>query len=541
MKKSTFQLPSISPHLLDDRVSKTHKNSKSISFPALSALTPQQNVKNKKIREKSLKEDSNLFEKEQNTIDNIPPIDRRISKDHNKSFKSPMKRIINFIEKNGDETKATQKESSKDFISLVNKRELMLYWSHKRSSKKILEQLMENLWLAYQMKSLKMLTDTIYLIGDFHLCDGNIDGALYSYFQMKVLCDLTQNFKMKLFSLLALANCCKILKNHNKAIFLYKKALEYVWALNEEEIEAKIYDRIGMLYFHFGEIRKARYYHDRSLEYRLESDISPSKYSSSRALEKFHQSLKNLYFENISLILLNKIGVSFQRIGQSHQSSTSKDELFKSRQNIDNNWLEEDVITDTPKVKFGTNLPLEAILENLFYEKDFVYEIPSPRYPRGYTEEDILLGRIDIIGKSKREREKSNDIAFSMNQLNLLNINTQKNRKPVVKIDLDPMKMKIPINEKIKLRNQIVRLSKNKEKIFGNKILSKQKIKPAELLGFGIYYNHLTPNRNLEAFNYHYTNKTQKLNKYYENMLQIEEKDAEDKSAHLKDLDTSLE
>ena len=114
-------------------------------------------------------------------------------------------------------------------------------------------------------------------------------------------------------------------------------------------------------------------------------------------------------------------------------------------------------------------------------------------------------------------------MVFSLNQLNLINTNLQRNRKPVVKIDLDPMQMKLPIADKIKLRNQIMRHLKNKEQVLGNKLSSKQKIKSSELLGFGLFYNHLTPNRNLEAFNYHFKSKTNKLDKYYNNLIMIED------------------
>ena len=512
-----------------------HKTSKSVCFPKIPSisLTPIVNS-------------------------SIIPGDSQLLKEFNednsnkKDYHSPIKRLLKFageskVNKNQTKEVNSKKikrstelektsETSLNLSQLLIKRDLMLHWAKARNSKRILEQLFENLWLASKLGSMKLLTDTIFLIGDLYLCDGNLEGAVYAYYHMKILCDLTQNYKMKLYSILALANCCKILKRNNQALFLYKKALEYVWKIRDEETEAKIYDRIGMIYFHFGEIRKARYYHDRSLEYKLESEISPSKYSSSIALDKYHDSLKSLYFDSITPILLGKLGISFQfqenidimsdKKKYEEKTPDSNETHSISEEKLENN---EKILTfeenqqNIPKVKFNTNLNIEALLENLFFEKDLTYEIPSPRYPRGYSEQDILLGRTDIVGMSKRPKGNANDLTFSVNQLNLLNMNTQKNRKPVVKIDLDPMQMKIPIADKIKLRNQIVRHLKNKATIFGNKMNSKNKIKAQELLGFGLYYNHLTPNRNLEAFNYHFKNKFNKLDRYYQNLSRIED------------------
>lgn len=577
MKQSQkpLHLPLLAP-VLPLNLSKTHKTSKSISFPMISPITQNKTLEttvesittnekktNMTASQPNLigteRETQGILTKKPNKLkkpvenDQIFPTKPKKTSQKSNIYKSPLKRLMNFLGENVNKSPKTRQkpqETSQECSKFLSQREIMLYWSHKRYSKKILEQLMENLRLAYDVNSFKLLTDTIYLIGDLHLCDGNVDNALYAYYQMKILCDLTQNFRMKLFSLLALANCCKILKNNTRALFLYKKALEYVWLLRDEETEAKIYDRIGMIYFHFGEIRKARYYHDRSLEYKLESDISPSKYSSAKALEKYHESLKSLHFEGLTPILLAKIGISFPNPAESQEISSPNGEnrmsfspLTRKSEEFSAGVKENRV----KKVKFGSNLTVDGLMENLFYEKDLTYEIPSPRYPRGYSEEDILLGRVDVVGRSKRPKDKENEkngsdsISFSINQLNLLNINSQKFRKPVVKIDLDPMQMKIPINEKIKLRNQIVRHIKNKEKIFGNKLNSKQKIKPAELLGFGIYYNHMTPNRNLEAFNYFYKNKGLKLNKYYENLEKIEENNNDQRENQLVDLDFPVE
>lgn len=107
--------------------------------------------------------------------------------------------------------------------------------------------------------------------------------------------------------------------------------------------------------------------------------------------------------------------------------------------------------------------------------------------------------------------------------MNLQNKNSSKVRKPIIKIDLDPMLMKIPTEDKIRLRMKLVKILKQKMDFMSNKIKGKNKIRSADFLGFGIFYNHLTPNRSVEAYNYLYKNPKNKLEQYYSNVIKNEE------------------
>lgn len=147
--------------------------------------------------------------------------------------------------------------------------------------------------------------------------------------------------------------------------------------LKEEEFEAKIYDNIGMIYFLCGDLSNARYYHDRSLEYMLESDESPSKYSSAKSLNKFHEYLKFIHTSNINSALLLKLGISCEN---------------KNDGEI--------------KIKFiNSHISVDSALENIFMEKDFSHEIPSPRYPKTGYKADVILPAIK--GKSFDQRRNN--------------------------------------------------------------------------------------------------------------------------------------
>lgn len=157
--------------------------------------------------------------------------------------------------------------------------------------------------------------------------------------------------------------------------------------LKEEEFEAKIYDSIGMIYFLCGDISNAKYYHDRSLEYMLESDESPSKYSSSKSLNKFHEQLKFIHTTNINNALLLKLGISCEN---------------KNDGEI--------------KIKFiNSHISVNSAFENIFMEKDFSHEIPSPRYPRSGYKADFKLPAIASKSLDQRNNNAFDAQVFSLN------------------------------------------------------------------------------------------------------------------------------
>ncbi len=83
--------------------------------------------------------------------------------------------------------------------------------------------------------------------------------------------------------------------------------------------------------------------------------------------------------------------------------------------------------------------------------------------------------------------------------------------------------MKIPVTEKIKLRMKIVNFLKEKSTNAAEQLRAKLRNQNEEALGFGIFYNHLTPNRSLEGYNYFYKNPAKKLVKYYEDVKKGDE------------------
>ena len=70
---------------------------------------------------------------------------------------------------------------------------------------------------------------------------------------------------------------------------------------------------------------------------------------------------------------------------------------------------------------------------------------------------------------------------------------------------------------------KLVKFLKEKSTNATEQLRAKLRNQNEEALGFGIFYNHLTPNRSLEGYNYFYKNPVKKLAKYYENVKREDE------------------
>ena len=67
-----------------------------------------------------------------------------------------------------------------------------------------------------------------------------------------------------------LSKIAKIVNNLEYGLIFLKKGLEYAWYSNDEQLELRIYDWIGMIYFQMNNIHKRRFYHQRSMEGEIE-------------------------------------------------------------------------------------------------------------------------------------------------------------------------------------------------------------------------------------------------------------------------------
>lgn len=145
-----------------------------------------------------------------------------------------------------------------------------------------------NLDVRLSLMALKILGD-IYIEFD----DYDKGKSLYLYhkflvYNLELLEEYMESFE-------ALGNAYKFLYNYDKAIKCYKKQIEVAWVLNKKNSELRALDNIGMQYFYLNDKSKAKYYHNRFLNGRIEKDESSIK---TQIVHRFRDKNFNLFNDN---------------------------------------------------------------------------------------------------------------------------------------------------------------------------------------------------------------------------------------------------
>lgn len=70
------------------------------------------------------------------------------------------------------------------------------------------------------------------------------------------------DIKRKIKALVGLAEAAKRLFKMEEAARIFLKAMQYAWYSQDHEAEMDLYDQIGLIYYHVGDMERASYYHE---------------------------------------------------------------------------------------------------------------------------------------------------------------------------------------------------------------------------------------------------------------------------------------
>lgn len=193
------------------------------------------------------------------------------------------------------------------------------------------------------------------------------------------------DYNRKLLALVRLGECCKSLRQYDHSLKFFRKALQYAWHLKQPDIEIGIYDKMGLIYYLLGDLIKARYYHSRFVENRLESENSPIRLASNQILTKFfemnHKDNYNIYSASSTQILpmiLTKLSISMQ-------VKEGQELFFENKIHLGLHkkppglFYDNKIITKKAVVVLETENKPEVLIQGIFEEKEFLFEIASPR------------------------------------------------------------------------------------------------------------------------------------------------------------------
>ena len=106
---------------------------------------------------------------------------------------------------------------------------------------------------------------TLKLLADLYFFINKISEAVFYYNQLREASLLLNHNVLLVESLIGLAECCCKSGIENDGIRILKKALEYAWFYGLYDLELRLFDEIGKLHYHLGDLQKAKQYHLRHI------------------------------------------------------------------------------------------------------------------------------------------------------------------------------------------------------------------------------------------------------------------------------------
>ncbi len=116
-----------------------------------------------------------------------------------------------------------------------------------------------------EFNSFKIVYEAMYFLANVIECFGQFDLCFGIYQQIIQSSDLSNHRKMRVKSLIKIAQLCHKNKIYEQSLKMLMKSLEHCWMCNEKSIktELKIYDLLGYNFYLVGDINKAIYFHQK--------------------------------------------------------------------------------------------------------------------------------------------------------------------------------------------------------------------------------------------------------------------------------------
>lgn len=146
-----------------------------------------------------------------------------------------------------------------------------------KNYKKIRSAIMDVMHICIQQNQTAHLLECCLMLGQVQIQFSLFKEAFFSFDQLSCTASFRLDFQLKLHCLVIQSDIVSLQGMHDKAIKYLKKGLQYAWFLHNQKEEIKIYEMLGYENYMLGDLQKAVYYHNRSIENLFESDCSVSK------------------------------------------------------------------------------------------------------------------------------------------------------------------------------------------------------------------------------------------------------------------------
>ena len=137
-----------------------------------------------------------------------------------------------------------------------------------------------------------------------NLLTDKIGRAFFYFDQTREACLLLSHNQLLVQALLGMAECCSRSGAQQDGIKILKKALSYSWMFNLEEPQLRIYDEIGKMHYHLGDLQKAKQYHSRHINALHEPPNSALRQLSNQRVAKAEEINLEMKYTEITILLL---------------------------------------------------------------------------------------------------------------------------------------------------------------------------------------------------------------------------------------------
>ena len=256
----------------------------------------------------------------------------------------------------------------------------------------VLKILIELIQIAIDEDNIRLFLLGVEQIGDIYFFFNKNEDAFTIYNQLRLASEFAGDYVRKCDAMMKIAECCKNLAMYEPALVFLKKSLQYAWDTCKEGREIKIYDALGSIHFHLGDIQRAAAYHEKSVKGLLEPFTSPTR-DTYRMLLESHKTryIKTSHVDNSFLAKLSipfplrnarstqrKNSIFMQPIPSQESSlTTERSDDNSNTNNVTNVNSLESIEKKKNREDYKPSLRLQ--IELIQKEPEFEIGLPSPR------------------------------------------------------------------------------------------------------------------------------------------------------------------
>lgn len=222
-------------------------------------------------------------------------------RDRLKHSRSPLEIVRHYVRY---ETFEPTTEELKLVETFMRKHPVMLMHLKNDELEQCLSVAYELLNMAVDFNAMRFLCLLLDFIGKICLYMGDFGKSAFFFEQLRIACTYNKNNQLKVDALIGLAKNATHMKMYRESHIILKKALQYSWAVGNEDKELLIYDLMGINYYYLGQLKKAAYFHNRFMLGRLELPESATKRISFEILNDYQQLVHIVESENLTSLFL---------------------------------------------------------------------------------------------------------------------------------------------------------------------------------------------------------------------------------------------